>query len=268
MKMRIHFLLLGMFFAHSLLACTFVSEPFCFNVGLLSQDLIVSGTIISIDEDGIDLQVMDVLRGDESNEVIRIWDGTDFDCNGPWSMTASDLGQVGDVKILILPKIVEIENTWDVIGDYRRPNWYAHTTDLNVLDGIVNGRIRGYSYWDQNDEIQYSSNYIGELAYDVFISSFSETIDCSLMVDVENTTNQLQVVVENPFASILNITIQKEHFDGTITLFDVNGVAIKQLVPRSQNSISVDLSFAPSGLYFIRFEDVEGQIHVEKVVKR
>lgn len=268
MKIRIHFLLIGMFLTNTLLACTFISESFCHNVWELSEHVILSGTIISVDEDGIDVEVMDVLRGDESNEVIRIWDGTDFDCNGPWSMAASDLGQVGDVKILILPKIVEIENTWDVIGDYQRPNWYARTTDLNVVDGTVNGRIRGYSYWDQNNEIQYSSNYIDELAYDVFVSSFSETLDCSAMVDTENITNELQVAIENPFTSQLNINLENDNFEGTISIFNMNGVAIRQFSSRFQSSVSVDLSFVPSGLYFIRFENLDGQYLVEKVVKQ
>lgn len=267
MKKQISLIILGLFLTNMLWACTFTSSSFCVDTGHLSYHSVISGEIISIDEDGIDVAVMDVLKGDETNAVIRIWDGTDFDCNGMWPMAASDLGQVGDVKILVLPKIVEIENTWDVIGDYRRPNWYEYTTDLNVVDGIVMGWIKGYSYWDQNDEIQYTADYIGELAYDAFVSSFSETIDCSTMVDVEKITENLQIGIQNPFQSELKITIGNENFNGTIAVFDVNGIAVKQLAVQSQNQVAIDFSFVPSGIYFVRFEDTEYQSMVRKVIK-
>ncbi len=260
-------LLFGLLFTNILYACSFTSGSFCECAGLLDDHLIISGTIISVDEDGIDLEVIDVLRGEESNAVIRIWDGTDFYCNGPWSMAASDIGQVGDVKILTLPKIVETENSWDVVGDYRRPNWYEYLTDLRVIDGQVEGLIRGYVGWDQNNELVYSQDYIGQLSYETFATSYTELLDCSTMVDVENITTKFQTTIENPFTSNLNITLD-ENFEGTISIFDLNGVAISEKLIRFQNNVEIDLSFVPNGLYFVRFENEDGLVQVEKVVKQ
>ena len=64
----------------SLLACSFYPYSFCHvnsNIAF-SEHLVVMGEIVSIDEDGIDLEVIDVLRGEESKSIIRIWDGSGF----------------------------------------------------------------------------------------------------------------------------------------------------------------------------------------------
>jgi len=89
------------------------------------------------------MKVIEVLRGEESSTTIRIWDGTDFDCNGIRSMAASTIGAEEEVYIIALETITEIENSWDVIGDYRRPMHYGRTPELKVDGEIVTGFISG-----------------------------------------------------------------------------------------------------------------------------
>src|SRR5687767_15182108 len=64
---------------------------------------------------------------------------SDFDCNGIWSMSASDIGGLYDTIVIILPKIIDIENEWDIIGDFRRPNPRSeeHTSELQSLAYLV-----------------------------------------------------------------------------------------------------------------------------------
>ena len=78
------------------ICCSVVPISFCESSERFDSSVILSGVILSEDIDGIDLEVMEVFRGLEMRSTIRIWDGTDFDCNGGWSMSASDLGEVGD----------------------------------------------------------------------------------------------------------------------------------------------------------------------------
>lgn len=96
------------------------------------DNLIVYGLIATQDQDGLDLNIIEVLRGSESKSQIRIWDGTDFECNGIWDMSAGTIGTIGDTIIISLPRITVNENPWDVIGDYRRPDPYRFTSELTV----------------------------------------------------------------------------------------------------------------------------------------
>ena len=84
-------------------ACSWIPTSFCETSNDRPDDVVISGKIIGVDDDGIDVAVIHVLKGTESSEVIRIWDGTDFDCNGLFSMAASALGDVDDTIIVVMP---------------------------------------------------------------------------------------------------------------------------------------------------------------------
>lgn len=61
-------------------ACTFFPEPFCATLEAFPERVILTGEIIAVDTTGITVAVLEVIRGQEERDTIRIWDGTDFDC--------------------------------------------------------------------------------------------------------------------------------------------------------------------------------------------
>ena len=174
-----NFLLISLFlsFSFSGIACSFLSTSFCASIYELPSNVIISGKIVAIDDDGISMEVIDVIRGEELRDTIRIWDGTDFYCNGPFSMAASDIGSVSDLLVISIPKITEIENVWDVIGDYRRPSPYGYTVQLRWENDLVKGYLSGNKY-----EAPESTVY--SLAYDLFVESFSDEMVCGDLVNL------------------------------------------------------------------------------------
>lgn len=239
---NIFLLLLSLFgFYSSVLACSFSPDPFCSNARDFPDQLIVAGVISGVDIDGIDLDVIRIIRGEESKTTIRIWDGTDFDCNGLHSMAADNIGVVNDTVILMLPKIDSIRNVWDVIGDYCTPDFYVHSKVLRVKNNIVRGFIQGVA--GAPDEY-----IIWEFDYAAFVGSFLEEMDCSNITDVNELSESNSVLVfPNPATDNLWIDIAKAT---TFSIHDIigNSVSIGNL-KSGRNNISIEE--LRRGLYFL-----------------
>jgi len=233
--------------AQIMLGCTFIPESFCYWSDQPATTFIVSGTIIGVDDDGIDFEIMDILKGEESNSIIRIWDGTDFDCNGIFSMAGGAYGDVGDQFILILPEITTIENTWDVIGDYRWPDIFTATTLLHVQDGQVNGFISGVP----GAPPEYS---VTSFPYDEFISSWIENEGCTAITNTEDVAlNPLLTVFPNPSDQEITITSESNKNFEQIKILDYLGnevYSFRSLKPSSK----IPISTLNPGLYFLYVE--------------
>ncbi len=132
---------------------------------------IVTGVVVSADDDGVDFEIIDVLAGVETRSTVRIWDGTDFDCNGLHSMAVSDFLRVGDRIVINMPLIDQIENPWDVIGDYRMPMPWGLNPILRIVDGMVTGLIVGYYNQD---------SALWEMGYDYFVDELLNSGICEL----------------------------------------------------------------------------------------
>lgn len=161
-------------FQHNSYSCSWGQISFCNTVqhfDSLQNITIVSGVVTSADNDGVDFEVKEVLGGVESRTTLRIWDGTDFDCNGLHSMAANDFLKVGDSLVIMLPMIDDIENPWDQIGDYRMPWPWGSSPFLYIRDGNVVGPIVGDYYQDHS---------IVELRYEYFVQEFLGSGICDL----------------------------------------------------------------------------------------
>ena len=141
--MRIITTLLLICLSDTIIGCEYIPLSFCETTSLRKNDYVMTGRIIDTIEHGIRFKVINVLKGIESRDTINIWDGTDFDCNGPFSMKAKGLGEINDTIIVILPKIDSVKNLWDVTGDFRRPDYFGYTPDLKVSNDTVYGYING-----------------------------------------------------------------------------------------------------------------------------
>lgn len=221
---------------------------------------VVDATIIAIDEDGIDIEVIDVLFGNEDRDTLRIWDGEDFYCFGHFSMAAADIGEIGEQFILYLPKIMEIQNTWDVIGDYSRHNPYESTPELKVVDDEVQGFIKGYP--------SPYAEWVLSYPYEAFLTSMITEGGCDLISDTDQFDSGDPGISLYPNPCHTEISLQSDARISlkSITITDINGMVLsRQPINGPHNTISV--AQLTSGLYFARIEDNMGRIQIQKFVK-
>jgi|SRR5687767_2380398 len=247
-------------FQHNGRSCSIIPEPFCWTLDQYSDDLVISGVIVATDSNGIDIEILEVLRGEESRSIIRVWDGTDFECNGNWSMSASDIGSLYDTIVIILPKIIDIENEWDIIGDFRRPNPYFHITELNVEDGIVSGFISG-------DALAPPGYNILSMNYEEFRNMIITAGQCSIINSIENQSYEHSTVsVNNPFESILSITFKDFVKKGYLKIYSWNGHTCIKKEINFARMIEVELQDFPDGMFFLEIITPEKR-EVIKLVK-
>lgn len=244
------------------IACTFTPNDFCRTYVNSPDNTAVIGKITAIDDFGIDLEVIEIFRGEENNSVIRIWSGTDLDCNGFLSMAASDIGELNDTVIIILDDIVEIENDWDVIGDYRRRNPYNATTELAVENGIVNGFISGDNSPSAPPEYK-----TFELEYELFYQKIIENNDCSVTVNTEELTKQLAITLNNPFSSELRIQTDQVINSGLLKIYNITGQVVHVQRIENQTEIIINTVDFYSGIYFIELRNKFKRLKLIKALK-
>ena len=247
-------------FSFKLLACSYTPISFCSTSKseLYNENLIVFGQIISIDNNGINFEIIDVLRGTENSTVIRIWDGVDFDCNGNFSMSASEIGNLNETLVIILPKISEKKSDWEVVGDYRRPDYFGYIQNLTVENGIISGLISGEATYPYVEE---------QTNYENFKSSWSTNQNCSSVVlknEVYQTIEEFKILTlpDNKF-KIATDNIRKNE----IAIFNVFGLKIKSEVFFIRE-IEIDLSTYTSGIYFIHIKYENNKFKTLKVIKK
>lgn len=156
-------------------SCSWEETSFCKTLDIFEtwhpSLIVVSGVISGSDDDGVDLEVIELLAGVESRTTLRIWDGTDIDCNGLHPMSASFFLNEGDSLVIMLPLLDSIENTWDVLGDYRMPQPYGTSPFLKISEGQVTGLILGNYFQGQQ---------IRELDYNYFAKEFLGSGICDI----------------------------------------------------------------------------------------
>jgi len=198
--------------------------------------------ITDVDTLGINIEVITVLRGSENRTNIRIWDGTDFDCNGIFSMAAADIGNVNDSLVIILPRIDSLENQWEILNDYRRPEPYTLTTSLRIINGFVQGFISGNTPW-------IASSYLSSFKYEDFILSLINEEGCDRITSVSKSNLDQIKVYPNPVNDILFI----ESDLAEVTSFQIcglNGTRVDAIINVEPN-YPIDVSDLSPGIYAI-----------------
>lgn len=263
--MKITYLLLAFllfqFITAPTVACSFSPKSFCSGSADLENNIIIAGEIIGVDNDGIDVRVFQWFKGNSTSDTIRVWDGTDFDCNGFFSMAAGDLGGVGDSALLNLPVIDSIENAWDVIGDYRRPGYIQYTRSLRLegdtLFGFINGIPLG------------SSQNLYKVSYETFLDAWNND-DCPKLILSSNEASlkKEDIRVINPFFQTLHIQINKKiQSNNKVDLFSMTGQLIKSETSNEQ-SISWNVSGLRSEIYILRIMSEDKVVYSFKVIKQ
>lgn len=241
---------------------------FCHTATYLENDLIVTGEITYIDTTKARLSIIHIFKGTEPNDTITIWAGTGHDCNG-WISMATDFGEEGDTIVIILPRITSanIENVWDVVGDYRRPERLCLTPVLAVNgeyitshhmggDGI--NSFPGPPYW-----------HVYTMLYSDFLLLWdNETIDCSTLIGIEEKGHlQPLNLFPNPAGDKINVELPPgAGVIKAVSMMDVAGRT--SLVPRPSSPFTViDISHLPPGIYFVVVETEKG-VFRQKLVKK
>lgn len=257
---KINLIFLFYFIYMGTYACSYIPESFCASSSytMFSNDLIISGTIVSIGDKSIDIEIIDVLRGNENKSVIRVWNGKDFDCNGFFSMAASDLGNLNETIIVRLPKILEKTNEWDVVGDYTRPDYFGYITNLKLEDEKVKGFISG----DANNE-----NTNGETSYDSFKNSWKNNNDCSsIVLSIRDFAKSQNFKIESlQFNKFKVSSINSEKF--LLNIYDLNGLRIKNKI-QFIKEILVDLSIYSKGIYIFHITTEKRKSKVVKILNK
>jgi hypothetical protein len=245
-------------FSLKLLACTYTPESFCATSSSFSESLIVFGKIVSIDNNGINIEVIDLLRGEESKTTIRVWDGVDFECNGNWSMAAAELGEINTTIIVLLPKILEKKSDWEVIGDYRRPDFFGYTPDLKVENGIVSGLISGNASQPNKEE---------KADYENFKNSWETNQNCSAVV-LSSKRHNLKETFKMCTLSNNKFKISGDTFiKNQIEIFNIYGLKVEASII-VEKEVEIDVSSYSLGIYFIRLKYDNNKFKTFKVIKK
>jgi hypothetical protein len=225
-------------------ACSYIPISFCETNNSRPNDIVICGKIFQIDSDGIDIEVIDVLKGVEHRDTIRVWDGTDFECTGLWSMAASNLGFLNDTVIVILPLIDSIENTWDMIGDYRSPDYFGYITTLNVTNNTVSGYIN--DIWNTS-----------HIPYDDFKNNWLNSInECSNWLGINEEVQDQKSIVIYPNPSSDFIQIDNLKTEGNYKIYNIMGVlAFEGYIGKNDQ---INIQTLKKGLYFIQFKNRNG----------
>jgi len=219
-------------------SCSIVFSSFC----EFSQNYgtVVRCVMIDSVQHGRRFQVLDVIKGTESRDTITIWNGTDFDCNGPVSQSAEYMGQIGDTLLAALTPVDSVSQPWQVIGDYVRTYNFGYTPELRFANDSLYGRISGGSFVPQ--ELQ-----VWKMAYSNFMqywNAHSQT--CNTLAGVSDIPGDALIVYPNPVARQLNLSYPLQNTP--FTLHSLTGPLIKtDFVSGS----SINLSDVPAGVYFL-----------------
>jgi hypothetical protein len=219
-------------------SCSVALTSFCELSHLHPDHNIIKGTIIDSIPRGIRLKVLSVIRGIELRDTVIIWDGTDIECNGPFSQAASLMGNAGDTILTVMAPADTIREPWQVLGDYVRPYFFGTTPELKIENDTLKGFISGgagapapYQVW--------------RLHFDDFITYWnSHSSSCNTLVGIEEKEVLNATLFPNPANQFL--TIEGIDEEVNIKFYSAQGAVLLSSAFRNHQ---VDISSLPQGVY-------------------
>ena len=140
--MKIKFLLLLLLLSyHHGKSCSFLADSFCSTIYSTHPDIIILRGYFSEDfENGSVFTILEVLRGEEEQVEIKVWDHLPFDCNGIIQRTTDQMGATNQEIVATFTKIDSVGfHDGEELGDYRVPEeiwWQSHRVFFRRWAGI------------------------------------------------------------------------------------------------------------------------------------
>lgn len=229
------------------IACSFCHE-------FQANEFVFAGKIVEKGEHFIKFEPFDVLRGKEHRSVITIWSGTDFECNGTFSMAAEEMGDVGDSLLLSAFQIYTIQNQWDVFCDYRRTNLCVYQIkDGEIGPFNVSSEVQAplaYTAFKQKWQEE-SFNYCKNYKWD--FTACTDVSEIVINVFPNPTTNKLYLQIFIP-----------PYTPFTYKIYDVSGRFIQKGHIIDFNT-EIDMSHFPKGVYLLSVF-TGGSVRNERIV--
>ena len=248
----IRLFILAVFFASPILAvqtnaCDIAPRAFCETMAENPEALVTRARIEAHIANGIQLRVFDVYAGSETANIITVWNGTDFDCNGPFPMQASQFGAVGDTIIAILPRIESLENIWESLGDYRASLFWFNTPFLRQTGEMINGYFTDPWTSEGTPLTEFETTY-GE---------------CSVPVGISNVPDMGIRICPNPASDVLHLEWARLPASGRLEVYDMDGRAVKRIDVGKDGKTAIFIHDLPSGVYYLR-----GRMGKETIMER
>ena len=176
-----------------------------------------------------------------------------------------DIGNPGDSILIAIPRIDSIVNTWDVLGDYRRPNWYCIQSSLLIKNDTLSGLLKGIYF--SGGPI---ATNIDKYSYPKFKLNWVQSVihDCNTVVGViEKFINESINIFPNPTLNNLNVQINNFSRIQDIQVFNLLGKEHKiSWTEDNKTKATINTVAWPKGVYLIQVKTNEGIVS-KKIVK-
>lgn len=233
-------------------------SPFCVGEYLYAESYVFSGIVIDKDSLSVTLKILDVLRGNEIKDTIKIWSDGYWDCNGAIDMSVDNYASVGDTILTRVPKIDSLVHSWDVLGDYRRPDWFFNRCTYHIINDSIAGLTSNtdsplYGAIDYTD--------FKEIWFENDSSCNKKTTDFKKNLEPQDIN-----INPNPTSGSLIIHCETSKIN-TIRIFDIFGreIYLEEKEPRYYKNI--DISLFSNGLYYVKIHSEFGTV-IKKIIKK
>lgn len=248
----------------SIFACDGCRSDFCYYAEHNNSEFIFYGEIISIDTYKATLKVLDILRGNETKNIIQIWTHKDSivakgtSCEELIRMTnIINLGEVNKRIFIGLNQITIKENEWDVIGDYRLPLRVNNTPWLKVENDSVRGLISG-------GPPCYSKKELLKISYPIFKTCWSNgQLDCNKLLST-NLTELHKNLIKRTDNQIIITNNTNSSFKTDI--YNSNGILLHST--ESDCECILDLNDFEKGVLIIKAYNQKETMFVEKILNK
>ena len=222
-------------------SCSVAFRSFCETV--TSGNVVVRCVMIDSVQHGRRFKVLDVIKGTENRDTITVWNGTDFDCNGPWSLSAEYMGNIGDTLLAALTVVDTVREAWQVLGNYVRTYNFGYTPELHYSNDTLTGIVAG-SYFAPP---QYA---LLQIAYSDFLQFWnSHAQSCYQLLDINETPSNALHFYPNPAED--NIYLNQSLQNIQYALHSLTGAVVKTGCVYGS---AINVANVASGVYFLQLQ--------------
>jgi len=248
----------------SIFACDGCRSDFCYYAEHNNSEFIFYGEIISIDTYKATLKVLDILRGNETKDIIQIWTHKDSivakgtSCEELIRMTnIINLGAINERIIIGINLITTKENEWDVEGDYRLPLRVNDTPWLNVVNDSVRGLISG-------GPPCYSKKELLKISYPAFKTNWTNgQLDCNKLLSTNLSEHHNNFIRRTD-----NQIIITNDTDSGFKTDIYNNTGLLLYSTESECECILDLNDFEKGVLIIKAYHHKGTMLVEKILNK